>query len=32
MINMESDEEYERNIEHYKLKKLIQKLDAMKGY
>lgn len=29
---MESDEEYERNIEHYKLKKLIQKLDAMKGY
>ena len=29
---MDSDEEYERNVEHYRLKKLIQKLDAMKGY
>ena len=24
-------DEYERNVEQYRLKKLIQKLDAMKG-
>lgn len=30
-MNTTEDEDYERNVEHYRLKKLIQKLDNMKG-
>lgn len=31
MINTEEDNEYERNVEMFRLKRLIAKLDVMKG-
>ena len=31
MINNEEDQEYERNVEMFRLKRLIANLDSMKG-